>query len=110
MRLLFDQNISFRLVDSLSDIYPYSEHVKMLDLEEADDREIWDLAKAENYIIVSKDSDFHQFSFLYGPPPKVVWISKGNCSTTEIESALREHKDDIEKFSEDSDASFLEVS
>lgn len=78
-------------------------------LEEADDREIWDMAKKEDYIIVSKDSDFHQFSFLYGPPPKVVWISRGNCSSSEIKNILRTHVKDLQAFAEDSKASFLEI-
>jgi predicted nuclease of predicted toxin-antitoxin system len=33
---------------------------------------------------VSKDTDFHQRSFLFGGPPKVVWIRLGNCSTEDI--------------------------
>ena len=82
----------------------------MMGFEEADDRVIWDFAKENNYIIVSKDSDFHQFSFLYGPPPKVVWISKGNCTTSEIAEILREQAGAIKSFEKDSEASFLEIS
>lgn len=110
MRLLFDQNLSYKLVDSLSDLFPDSTHLRLLELEEANDHTIWELAKKEDYIIVSKDSDFHQFSFLYGPPPKVIWISRGNCNTTEIETVLREHRDDIEKFVKNPESSFLEIS
>lgn len=110
MKLLFDQNLSFKLVESLSDIFPDSKHVKMLGFEEVADREIWDFAKKHDYLIVSKDSDFHQFSFLYGPPPKVIWISKGNCSTSDIEAALRKHESDVKKFFDDNEASFLELS
>ena len=73
MKLLFDQNLSYKLVKSLENIFPDSSHVRNLDLEEADDLRVWKFAKEENYIIVSKDSDFLQFSFLYGPPPKAIW-------------------------------------
>lgn len=110
MQLLFDQNISYKLIELLSDIFPDSKHVKTLGLEEANDLAIWEFAKTEDYIIVSKDSDFHQFSFLYGPPPKVVWISRGNCSTREIESILRDHKNDLKVFWNNPEASFLEIS
>lgn len=57
-----------------------------------------------------KDSDFHQLSFLRGHPPKVVWIRRGNCSTDEIESLLRQHEADLRAFEQDSDASFLVLS
>ncbi len=78
MKLLFDQNLSHRLVDNLIDLFPESIHVKDAKLERSTDSEIWDYAKENNFIIVSKDSDFHQRSFLHGPPPKVIWINKGN--------------------------------
>lgn len=110
MKLLFDENLSYKLVDSLQDVFPGSSHVRTLGLEESNDLEIWELAKTENYVIVSKDSDFHQYSFLYGPPPQVIWISKGNCSTQEIEEALRDHRQDLEVFIQDANASFLEIS
>lgn len=109
MKLLFDQNLSYKLVKSLKNIFPDSSHVRNLDLEEADDLRLWKFAKEENYIIVSKDSDFLQLSFLYGPPPKAIWISRGNCTTSEIEEILENHKQDIEDFSTSSEASFLEI-
>ena len=106
MKLLFDQNLSHRLVDSLSDIFPESIHVKDVKLERSTDSEVWDYAKENNYIIVSKDSDFHQRSFLHGPPPKVIWINKGNCSTKSILTILKTQFDIIEIFSKNK-SSFL---
>ena len=55
------------------------------------DTDIWEFAKSNDYIIVSKDSDFHQRSFVIGFPPKVIWIQKGNCSTNEIQGILCKH-------------------
>ena len=60
--------------------------------------------------IVSKDSDFHQLSFVRGHPPRVVLIRRGNCSTDEIESLLRQYAEDLRAFGRDPDASFLAVS
>ena len=59
------------------------------------------------YTIVSKDSDFHQQSFLRGHPPKVVWVRVGNCSTNAIISLLRLHHDAVLKFEQDETVSFL---
>jgi predicted nuclease of predicted toxin-antitoxin system len=107
VKLLFDQNISFKLVELLSDIFPKSKHVRDLDLAESTDQEIWNYAKDNEYVIVSKDSDFHQLSFLYGPPPKAIYLSLGNCTTAEIEQSLRAHTKQILEFLADEESAFL---
>jgi predicted nuclease of predicted toxin-antitoxin system len=56
---------------------------------DADDAEIWSFAATNDFVIVSKDFDFHHRSFLLGAPPKVVWLSLGNCTTAKVESTLR---------------------
>ena len=68
MRLLFDQNLPFKLVRLLADIYPDSVHARDLDLIEADDLTIWRYAAEHDLVIVSKDSDFHQMSLLHISP------------------------------------------
>ncbi|MCB9006972.1 MAG: DUF5615 family PIN-like protein [Ardenticatenaceae bacterium] len=110
MKLLFDQNLSYKLVQRLTDFFPESEHVRGIGLEAASDPAIWDYAKNNGLMIVSKDSDFHQRSFLYGFPPKVVWLRLGNCSTADVEHVLRANFDTIQKFYKDKDASFLSLS
>ena len=95
MKLLFDQNLSPRLVKALADLYPDSQHVYLLELGESDDRKVWDYAKEHNYCIVTKDADFSDFSLLLGQPPKVLWIRRGNCKTDDIETLLRNHHKDI---------------
>jgi predicted nuclease of predicted toxin-antitoxin system len=72
MKLLFDENLSHKLVRLLEDLFPNSIHVRDLDLKAADDPLVWDYAKDNNLILVSKDADMHQRSFLFGPPSKVV--------------------------------------
>lgn len=74
MKLLFDENLSPKLVGLLSDLYPDSTHVRNVGLARADDELVWAYAKDHGLAIVSKDADFHQRSFVYGAPPKVVWI------------------------------------
>ena len=95
MKLLFDQNLPPRLTDSLADLYPESSHVMDLELDQASDREIREFAFQNGYTIVTKDADFGDLNLILGFPPKVVWIRRGNCSTKEVESLLRENFDSI---------------
>ncbi len=84
MKRLFDHYLFCKLVERLADLFPNSEHVRHVILHEADDRRVWEYARANGFAIVSKDEDFHQLSFLYGAPPKVVWVRLGNCTTKYI--------------------------
>jgi len=107
MKFLFGQNLSFRLVQKLADVYPNCEHVRNVGLTEAPDTEVWEFARANDYIVVSKDADFHQRSLVQGFPPKVIWIRLGNCSTNAIEQVLRRHLEDVEQFEASKAATFL---
>ena len=107
MKLLLDQNLSSRLVQALQDLYPGSAHVKDVGLESADDAAVWEYAKEYGFVITSKDFDFWQFSFEFGQPPKVVWIQLGNCTTSEVEDALRSRHNDLTAFNEDEREPFL---
>ena len=73
MKLLLDQNLSPRLVLSLAATYPGTSHVREVGLHAADDDMVWAYAAEHGSVIVSKDADFHQRSFVLGHPPKVVW-------------------------------------
>jgi predicted nuclease of predicted toxin-antitoxin system len=109
VKLLFDQNLSPRLVNALGDLYPESVHVRDIGLNNALDETVWDYAARHGLMIISKDSDFHQKSFLFGHPPKVVWIRRGNCSTKDIEAILRAHHTDLMEFEQNEEAAFLTV-
>ena len=89
MKLLFDENLSPRLVGALTDFYPGSAHVQDLGLGNKDDATIWEFAKDNGFTIVSKDSDFQERSVLLGSPPKIIWLRAANCTTAEIENLLR---------------------
>ena len=79
-------------------------------MKAADDPVVWEYAKNNGLMIVSKDSDMHQRSFVFGYPPKVVWVRLGNCSTSDVEKLLRKHFAAIKAFYEDDYASFLSLS
>lgn len=95
-RLLFDQNLSPKLLKRLANLYPNSDHLDLLGLGTADDTAVWDHAKRNSFVVVTKDADFADLSVLRGFPPKVVWIRRGNCSTSDIEEILRDYNAEIE--------------
>jgi predicted nuclease of predicted toxin-antitoxin system len=78
VKLLFDQNISFRVVNQLKSVFTGSAHVNELHLLNKTDREIWNFAKKEDYSIVTFDADFYDMVTLFGPPPKIIWLRTGN--------------------------------
>ena len=107
MRLIFDQNLSPRLRRLLRDIFPDSIHVREIALHESGDTLVWDYAKENGYVIVSKDSDFQQRSLLLGAPPKFIWLRLGNCSVSESAALLRRHSVSSHTFDADPAQSHL---
>jgi predicted nuclease of predicted toxin-antitoxin system len=96
VKLLFDQNLSPKLVKQLANLYPNSDHIDSLGLGTANDVLVWEHAKRNDFVVVTKDADFADLSLWRGFPPKVVWIRRGNCSTTNIEEILGNHISEIE--------------
>ncbi len=98
MKVLIDQNLSFRLVDVLSSRFPGSCHVRDVGLSGDDDERIWQLAKDEGFVIVTKDNDFLARALVRGHPPQIVQIRIGNASTRQIAELLRMRADDVAQF------------
>lgn len=109
MKLLLDQNLSPRLVQRLADLYPDSTHVSLVGLDRAPDAAVWTYAQTANCIIVSKDADFSDVSVVRGFPPKVIWLRLGNCTTNDVEQALRVAHAQITAFANDAAAGVLEI-
>ena len=84
MKLLFDQNISFRILKKLDKYFPESKQVKELGLQNFSDRQIWAYAKENNFALVTFDSDFFDLANLFGHPPKIIWLRSGNSNTNEL--------------------------
>ncbi len=100
MKLLFDQNISFRVVRELQNYFPEAKQVRELNLENATDRQIWDYAKQNGYTIITFDSDFIDLTVLSGIPPKVIWLRFGNTSTDNLIKILIDNQTLIREFIE----------
>lgn len=109
MKLLFDQNLSYKLVSELTDLFPDSTHVRLLGLEKASDDEIWDYAENEGFVIVTQDSDFNEKGLLFGFPPKVIWLRCGNVQSKEIKTILTKNVKAITSFNQDEDLGCLEI-
>lgn len=107
MRLLFDENLSPVLPLVLADCYAESQHVRDVGLKASADTDVWEHAARNELVIVTKDSDFRQRSFLHGHPPKVIWIGLGNCSTGMVEDLLRRRITEVTEFLEDRVEAFL---
>jgi predicted nuclease of predicted toxin-antitoxin system len=107
MKLLFDQNLSPRLTRLLGDIYPGSLHVREVGLREAEDAAIWEYAKQNGFVVISKDSDFQARSLLFGSPPKFIWLRVGNCSVWSIDELLRKYSVIIHTFAIDPEKAHL---
>jgi len=95
MRLLFDQNLSHRLLSALEDLFPSSLHIRFLGLAEADDLSIWNYAKDHQLIIVTQDSDYSDWNKLRGAPPKIIWLRCRNASVDQIHSKIRTAADRV---------------
>lgn len=107
MKLLFDQNLSHQLLATLPNDYAGSQHVRDVGLRDATDLAVWQFAAQHGYAIVTKDADFHQRSFLFGHPPKVIWLRMGNCPIAAIEALLRRRAMDIATFLSEAESAFL---
>ena len=102
MKLLFDQNLSPKLVDRLADIFPDSCHVLELGLDCSSDLVVWNYARSHDFVIVTKDADYNNMGVVMGFPPKVIWLLIGNCATDDIERLLRVSQLNLEQFGQDS--------
>ncbi len=109
MKLLFDQNISFRILNSLPNQFEGSSHIKKENLTNSKDFEIWEFAKKNDFIIVTQDSDFNDFNLLYGFPPKIIWIRTCNSKTLAIVTLLIDHYNELDLFLKDEKFGCFEI-
>jgi predicted nuclease of predicted toxin-antitoxin system len=109
MKLLFDQNISHRILNHIQDILPEAKQLRDLGLENNSDKQIWEYAKKSAYIIVTFDGDFYDFSLVWGHPPKIIWIRTYNQTTKNVGEIIRKYIDKIQDFQNDNDLACLEI-
>ncbi len=110
MKLLLDENLSPKLPRLPATLFLGSAHVRECGLLGQTDEAVWEYARANGFIIVSKDSDFQQRSLLYGHPPKIVWLRIGNCTRQQLVQLLTTHEQDIRALDADPFESALVIS
>ena len=108
-RLLFDNNISHRILPRIAKLYPDSTHVMLEELDTSTDDEVWAYAREQHMTIVSKDSDFSDMVLHRGAPPKLIWIKIGNCRVADIEHLLISNHREIKAFIEESNSAILSL-
>jgi len=88
VKLLFDDNLSWRLEKLLSAIFPGSKHIRNIPSlsTPASDTEIWNFALKSHFIIVTNNDDFYKLAMARDKCPKIIII--GESKKTPI-SALR---------------------
>ncbi len=112
MKLLFDQNISFRVISKIKLKFPEAKQVRELGIENYSDLEIWEFAKNKGYTIVTFDGDFYDLSNFKGFPPKIIWLRFGNTKTNSIANIINSRQSIINSFintSEYSEIACLEI-
>ncbi len=107
MKLLLEENLSSQIIREIIDLYPDSAHVKNLALKNTDDSLLWEYAKKNDFVIVSKDADFYQHNLLYANVPKFIYLWIANSPTIEIVEILRDNFDTICQFENSESASIL---
>jgi predicted nuclease of predicted toxin-antitoxin system len=110
VKLLLDANLSWRLVKRLSTNFASVEHVNKTGLPvPADDKDIWDWALENDFIIVTNDEDFSNLLLMRGFPPKVVLLRRGNQTTNQVAALLSASQADIEALYNSSHYGLLEI-
>src|SRR5438105_4261955 len=109
MKLLLDENLSFRIIKLIEESYSASTQVTLINLERATDLQVWQYAKDHQFIIVTKDSDFYDLSLIQGSPPQIIWLKKGNCSKHDIANILILNKSKIEEALKENGISCIEL-
>jgi len=88
---------------------PDSKQVRELGLENYTDKQIWEYAKENHFLIVTFDADFYDFSVIWGHPPKVIWLRTQNQTTKNIEVSLRKYLTAIIEYQQDNNLACLEI-
>ena len=109
MKLLFDHNISHKLVGLLADVFPDSTQTRFLNFSRTSDPQIWLFAKTHGFIFVTKDRDVAELGVLRGAPPKIIWLRMGNCKTSVVERTLRANLAVIQDLIDDPEKIVLEL-
>lgn len=110
MKILLDANLSWRLINQLTPTFPHVLHVERTGLPiPAEDNDIWEWAKANDYVIITNDEDFFNLLIQRGFPPKIVMLRMGNQSTKSVAAMLQLRFAEIQSLQESEHYGVLEL-
>ncbi len=109
MKLLFDQNISPRILGNLSSELSNCQQVRFVGLEDSADFEIFQFAQKNDFAVVTFDSDFVDLNALHGSPPKIIYLNTGNLTTRNISDLIMGNILTIRKYLESESDNILEL-
>ncbi len=66
------------------------EHFAALGLDRTPDNEAFRAAADANATVLTKDIDFARLVQRHGPPPAVLWLRCGNCTTPRLRELLEQ--------------------
>lgn len=108
-KLLFDENLSFRIVKGIQAKFPESTHVHLIMGRKQSDHSIFSFARDNHFTIVTSDVDFQNIQMMSGFPPKIVWLRLGNTSTINILNRILATADKIQEFIDNPEIGTLEI-
>ncbi len=110
MKLLLDENLSWRMVAVLKHYFEDCIHISNIKLSRLPtDTEVWNYAKQNNLVIITNDEDFVDLVNVKGFPPKVVLLRTGNQNRLFIANLLIQRNTEIQALKESDEIGLLEV-
>jgi len=92
MKIWLDAQLSPFMADWIKNTFNIEAvALRELGLRDATDKEIFNRAKAENVIVITKDVDFKLLQDRFGSPPKIIWLTCGNTSNKRLQVILKKH-------------------
>jgi len=92
MKVLCDVHLPYRLVNQLRTRGVDATHVnRILDGSETKDAAVAAFADANGMVLITKDSDFRDSHFLSGTPARLIRVTLGNLSNTDLLALFDEH-------------------
>ena len=107
MSLLLDENLSPRLIQRLSSLFPGLVQVRDFGLKQSSDETIWEWARGTGHTIITTDADFVALSRRLGWPPKVIHLEECDFPLRVIEELLRQNAVRISEFQKDPGSGLL---
>ena len=109
MRLLLDENISYRVLKIIESSFPSSVQITQLGFSSMNDGEVFRYAKERDFLIVTFDEDFYELQLMNGFPPKIIWLRFGNSNNLKVANKLVSNLESITNFFSNEEKGLLEI-